>query len=77
MKRGDRLKIEIPGKPLPEKLRGIAGIRHIIKSTTVEALEGKELIFVRLSPVNKDWAIVKAPDGNEYEVCKEFLKEEV
>lgn len=74
MRKGDRLKVEIPKKQLPEKLKGVACIRQIIKSATVEELEGKELTFVDLSPINQDWAIVKAPDGNEYEVCKEFLK---
>ena len=74
MKVGDKLKIEIPEKPLPEKLKGVAHIRQIFKSATIRELENKDLIFVGLSPINKDWVIVKTPTGEEYEVHREFLR---
>jgi hypothetical protein len=32
-------------------------------------------MFVGLSPINKDWVIVKTPTGEEYTVHKEFLRE--
>jgi hypothetical protein len=74
MKVGDKLKIEIPIKPLPEKLKDVAHIRQVLKSATIIELENKELIFVGPSPINKDWVIVKTPTGEEYEVHREFLR---
>jgi len=75
MKEGDKLKIQIPEPKLDERLKGVAGIRLVLKPSSILELEEKELIFVRISSINKDWAIVRAPNGDEYEVSKQFLKE--
>jgi len=74
MEPGDRLKIKIPKSQLNERLKEVAYIRQIIKSGTIMELEDKELEFVKDSSSSNKWAIVKTPNGNEHEVCKDFLE---
>lgn len=75
MKPGDRVKIEIPKSETMEKLEReeVAGVKLILKSREIIELENKELPFVNFSPNSSNHAIVKTPDGNEYEICKDFL----
>jgi hypothetical protein len=74
MQKGDRLKIEIPESKLSEEIKGVAFIRQVIKSSTINELEGKELTFVGFSPVNNEWFIVRTKEGDEYEIHKQYLK---
>jgi hypothetical protein len=77
MKPGDRVKLEIPKSKTLEKLEkeGVAGVKLIIKTHEIVELESKELTFVRFSPDSSNYAIVKTPDQQEYEVNKELLQE--
>jgi hypothetical protein len=77
MKPGDRVKIETSKSKSMEKLEreGVAWVKLILKAREILELESKELTFVKLSPNSSNHAIVKTPDGNEYEVNKELLKE--
>ena len=75
MKKGDRLKIQIPEGKLSKEIAEVAFIRQVIKSGTINELEGKELTFVGFSPVNNEWLIVTTKDGDEYEIHKQYLKE--
>lgn len=77
MKPGDRVKIDISKSKSIEKLEreGVACVKLILKGREILELEDKELTFVKLSPSSSNHAIVKTPDGNEYEFNKELLKE--
>ncbi len=77
MKPGDRVTIEIPKSESMEKLEkeGVAWVRLILKSDSVVQIEGKELTFIRDSTFSNNFAIVKTPEGDQYEVHKGLLKE--
>ncbi len=77
MKPGDKVKIEIRKSKSMEKLEkeGVAGVRLILKPSAMIELEGKELMFIRDSQFSKNFAILRTPEGNEYEVLKDLLKE--
>lgn len=77
MKPGDIVKIVTPKSESLEKLEkeGVAGVRQILKPSAMIELESKELTFVKFSSESNNFAIVKTPEGNEYEVHKDLIKE--